>query len=93
MGVTMNEHQHHRPEDDFGHQHHRPEDELCLNHSGVCKEVESISKNLTVETADRKTEQNELWKGLNGLKGMLMAEMGSIILAMGVFILEMVFKK
>lgn len=54
----------------------------CQQHSGVCADMENVKKSI-----------DSLWKGLNAMKGWVITGMGSTILAMALFILELVTKK
>jgi hypothetical protein len=62
----------------------------CVDHSGVCERVDGVKENLAQEILDRKAGDSELWKGLNQMKAWVIGGMGSTILAMALFILNMV---
>ena len=63
----------------------------CFDHTGICKENEAVKANLKQEITDRKKGDDDLWAGLNEMKRWIIGGMGSTIIAMGVFILNMVF--
>jgi len=60
--------------------HHRNTNETqCLEHTGVCAELQ----NLKVNVAD-------LWKAVNSIKNRITVTMTSVLIAVGMFILNMV---
>jgi hypothetical protein len=61
-------------------QHHRTTDKsnICLNHTGICAEVENLKLNVT-----------ELWAAINSIKRQNYITMTSVVIAMGTFILNL----
>jgi hypothetical protein len=61
----------------------------CSEHSGICERNEGVKENLKQEILDRKSGDSELWKGLNQMKAWVITGMGSTIVGMALFILNL----
>ena len=62
-------------------QHRRATDKenICLNHTGVCAEVDNLKENVI-----------DLWKAVNAIKNRTTVTMTSVLIAVGMFILNLI---
>ena len=60
----------------------------CLGHSGICANIENLDNEIKQEKADRVTDRTEIWKAIDSMRGWVVAGMGTVVLAMGTFIIN-----
>ena len=67
--------------------------DINIKLSKLCTEMEMTMEKVNQEITDRKDGDKELWKGVNGIKAWIIAGMSSTIIAMAVFILNVIHSK
>jgi hypothetical protein len=60
---------------------------VCNEHSGVCANWQNNEKAIMQLKSDTEKDRSEIWKAIDGMRAWVVAGMGSLVLAMGTFII------